>query len=290
LNKVTIKNNYPLPRIDDLFDRLAGAKYFSRIDLKSGYYQIRIANEDVEKTVCHTRHGSYEFLVMSFGLCNAPSTFTTLMNTIFREETDNFVIIYIDDILVYSKTAEEHARHLEVVLQKLRDNKLYANREKSDFAQNEIEFLGYVVTKDGIKPNMKKVKTIQEWKWPSTQKRLRSFLGLANYYRRFIRIFSKIARPLSDLLKKKVSQEWDEHCHQAFRELKSKLSSPPVLKFPEFDKLFEVHTDVSNFAIGGVLMKDGRPIAYESKKLDGCQRRWPTHENELFAVVHCLKT
>lgn len=290
LNKVTIKNNYPLPRIDDLFDRLAGAKYFSRIDLKSGYYQIRIADADVEKTACRTRYGSYEFLVMPFGLCNAPSTFTTLMNTIFREEMDDFVIVYIDDILVFSKTAEEHARHLEAVLKKLRDNKLYANGEKSEFAQLEIEFLGHVVTGDGIKPDMKKVKAIQEWKRPSTQKGLRSFLGLANYYRRFIRNFSKIAKPLSDLLKKGVNQVWDEFCYQAFEELKNKLSSPPVLKFPEFDKPFEVHTDASDFAIGGVLMQDGRPIAYESKKLDGCQRRWPTHEKELFAVVHCLKT
>ena len=290
LNKVTIKNNYPLPRIDDLFDRLAGAKYFSRIDLKSGYYQIRIADGDVEKTACRTRYGSYEFLVMPFGLCNAPSTFTTLMNTIFREEMDDFVIIYIDDILVFSKTAEEHARHLEVVLKKLRDNKLYANGEKSEFAELEIEFLGHVLTGDGIKPDAKKVKAIQEWKQPHTQKGLRSFLGLANYYRRFIRNFSKIAKPLSDLLKKGVNQVWDEFCHQAFEELKCKLSSPPVLKFPEFEKPFEVHTDASDFAIGGVLMQDGRPVAYESKKLDGCQRRWPTHEKELFAVVHCLKT
>ena len=133
LNKVTIRNNYPLPRIDDLFDRLAGAKYFSCINLKLGYYQIQIADGDVEKTACRTRYGSYEFFVMPFGLCNAPLTFTTLMNTIFREEMDDFVIVYIDDILVYSKTTEEHARHLEAVLGRLKDNKLYANEEKSDF-------------------------------------------------------------------------------------------------------------------------------------------------------------
>ena len=175
------------------------------------------------------------------------------------------------------------------MLGRLRDNKLYAIGEKSDFAHQEIEVLGHVVTRDGIKPDMKKVKAIQEWKQPSTQKGLRSFFSLANYYRRFIRDFSKIARPLSDLLKKGASQEWDKPCHQAFEELKSKLSSPRVLKFPEFDKPFEVHTNASDFAIGGVLMQDGRPIAYESKKLDGCQRRWPTHEKELFAVVHCLK-
>ena len=147
-----------------------------------------------------------------------------------------------------------------------------------------------MVTRDEIKPDMKKVKAIQEWKRPSTLKGLRSFFSLVNYYRRFIRDFSKIARPLSNLLKKGASQEWDEPCHRAFEELKSKLSSPPVLKFLEFDKPFEVHTDVSDFAMGGVLMQDGRSIAYESKKLNGCQRRWPTHKKELFAVVHCLKT
>ena len=166
LNKVTIKNNYPLPQIDDLFDRLAGAKYFSGTNLKPGYYQIRIADGDIEKIACHTRYGSYEFLVMPFGLYNAPSTFTTHMNTIFREEMDDFVIVYIDDILVYSKTVEDHARHLEVVLGRLRDNKLYANGNKNDFAHQEIEFLGHVVTRDGIKPDMKKVKAIQEWKRP----------------------------------------------------------------------------------------------------------------------------
>jgi hypothetical protein len=146
LNEVTIKNNYLLPWIDYISDRLAEAKYFNRIDLKSRYYQIRIANKDVKKTACRTRYGSYEFLVMPFGLCNTPSTFTTFMNTIFREEIDDFVIVYIDDILVYSKTAEEHARHLEVVLQKFKNNKLYAYGEKSDFFQNKIEFLGHVVT------------------------------------------------------------------------------------------------------------------------------------------------
>ena len=290
LNKITIKNNYPLPRIDDLFDRLAGAKYFSRIDLKSGYYQILIAAEDVEKTACRTRYGSYEFLVMPFGLCNAPSTFTTLMNTVFHQEMDVFVIVYIDDILVFSKTAEEHAQHLAVVLQKLRDNKLYANGEKSEFGLQEIEFLGHIMTGQGVKPDHKKVEAIKKWSRPTSQKGVRSFLGLANYYRRFIKNFSKIAKPMSDLLKKNLTLEWTELCEQAFKELKEKLSSPPVLKFPEFEKPFEVHTDASDFAIGGVLMQEGRPIAFESKKLDGTQINWPTHEKEMFAVVHCLKT
>jgi hypothetical protein len=229
-------------------------------------------------------------LVMPFGLCNAPSTFTTLMNTVFHQEMDEFVIVYIDDILVYSKTAEDHAKHLEIVLGKLREHKLYANGEKSEFGLMEIDFLGHIVDGSGIKPYTKKVEAIRKWKQPTTQKGVRSFLGLANYYRRFIRNFSKIAKPLSDLLKKNQAIVWTEACEHAFEELKTKLSSPPVLKFPEFDQPFEVHTDASDFAIGGVLMQGERPIAFESKKLDGTQTKWPTHEKEMFAVVHCLKT
>jgi hypothetical protein len=166
LNKITIKNNYPLPRVDDLLDRLAGAKVFSRIDLKSGYYQIRIAKEDIEKTACRTRYGSYDFVVMPFRLYNAPATFTTLMNSMFHHESDDFMVVYIDDILVFSKSKEEHAKHLEVVLKKLRDNKLYANLEKSEFELVEIEFLGHVLNGEGIKPDPKKIKAIKEWEVP----------------------------------------------------------------------------------------------------------------------------
>jgi hypothetical protein len=168
LNKITIKNNYPLPRVDDLLDRLAGAKVFSRIDLKSGYYQIRIAEEDVEKMACRTRYGSYEFVVMPFGLCNAPTTFITLMNSMFHHESDDFVVVYIDDILIFSRSKEEHAKHLEIVLKKLRDNKLYANLEKSEFELMEIEFLGHVLNGQGIQPDSKKIKAIREWEVPKT--------------------------------------------------------------------------------------------------------------------------
>ena len=185
-----------------MLDRLAGAKFFTRIDLKSGYYQIKVADEDVEKTTCRTWYGSYEFVVMPFGLCNAPATFTTMMKSIFHHETDDFVIIYIDDILIFSKTKEEHAKHLGIVLKKLRENKLYANEAKSEFALQEIEFLGHVGNEEGIKPDARKLKAIQEWQEPQTQKGVRSFLGLANYYRKFIRNFSKITSPLLDLLTK----------------------------------------------------------------------------------------
>ena len=203
LNKVTVKNLYPLPRIDDLFDRLAGAKYFSRIDLRRGYHQIRIAQGDEEKTACWTRYGSFEFLVMPFGLCNAPATF---MNNSFYEYLDDFVIIYIDDILVYSKTAKEHAEHLKKVFQKLRSNKLYAKGDKCDWSKLRSKFLGHELTQGGVMVDDQKIKAILEWEKSKTTKGLRLFLGLVSYYRKFVWDFAKIAKPLSDLLKKSVSE------------------------------------------------------------------------------------
>jgi hypothetical protein len=290
LNRVTVKNNYPLPRVDDLLDRLAGAKYFTRIDLKAGYYQIRIDEADVHKTAMRTRYGSYEFLVMPFGLCNAPATFTTLMNSVFHDELDECVVVYIDDILVYSLCLEDHLRDVRKVLKRLREHKLLANRKKSEFFLESIEFLGHVLSADGLRPDPNKIKAIEEWKQPQSQKGVRSFLGLANYYRKFIYNFSKIALPLTDLLKK-IGQpiKWDEPCELAFRELKGALSTAPVLKYPEFDKPFEVHCDASDFAISGVLQQDGHPVAYESRKLTGSQVRWPIHEKEFYAIVQCLK-
>lgn len=291
LNRVTVKNNYPLPRVDDLLDRLAGARCFSRVDLKSGYYQIRVAAQDVHKTAMRTRYGSYEFLVMPFGLCNAPATFMSIMNGIFHDEMDECVVVYIDDILIYSRNEVEHARDLRKVLSKLRENKLYVNADKSEFALKELDFLGHVLGGDGIRPDPKKIEAIREWETPRTQKGVRSFLGLANYYRKFIKNFSKVASPLSNLLGKEGQPlKWDEACANAFDELKTLLSTAGVLKYPEFDKEFEVHTDASGFAIGGVLMQDGHPVAYESRKLTGSQLRWPTHEKELYAIVHCLKS
>ena len=226
---------------------------------------------------------------MPFGLCNAPATFTTLMHNIFHEYLDDFVIIYIDDILVYLKTAEEPAKHLEKVFQKLRSNKLYAKGNKCDWGKLRIKFLGHELTQGGVMVDDQKIKAILEWKKPKTTKGLRSFLRLASYYRKFVRDFAKIAKPLLDLLKKSVSEIWDEHCYRAFEELKRRLTFAHVLKFPEFKKPFEVHTDASDFAIRGVLMQEGRPVAFEIKKLSDFERRWPTHEKEMWAVVHCLK-
>jgi hypothetical protein len=291
LNKVTVKNRYPLLWIDDLFDRLSGAKVFSRIDLRSGYYQIQIAEGDEEKIVCCTRYGSYEFVVMPFGLTDAPATFCTFMNDIFREWLGDFVVVYIDDILIYSASLEEHAEHLRKVFQRLRENKLYAKLEKCEFRVTKVDFLGHRITQEGLKMDDHKVKAILDWEPPKSVPALKSFLGLASYYRKFIKNFVKMVAPLTNLLKKCAeTYEWDRACDEAFETLKGILVKALVLKLLDFEKDFEIHSNASDFVIRGVLVQEGRPVAFESKKLSEMKRRWPTHEKEMWAVIHCLKT
>ncbi|GJW03065.1 putative reverse transcriptase domain-containing protein [Tanacetum coccineum] len=192
LNRITIRNRYPLPRIDDLFDQLQGAKYFSKIDLRSGYHQLRVREQDISKTAFRTRYGHYEFLVMPFGLTNAPAVFMDLMNRIFHEYLDKFVIVFIDDILVYSKSEEEHEQHLRIVLEILRQKKLYAKFSKCEFWLQQVAFLGHIVSADGIIMDPSKVEAITKWPRPTTVTEVRSFLGLAGYYRRFVEGFSRI--------------------------------------------------------------------------------------------------
>ncbi|GJX83026.1 putative reverse transcriptase domain-containing protein [Tanacetum coccineum] len=204
LNRITIRNRYPLPRIDDLFDQLQGAKYFSKIDLRSGYHQLRVREQDISKTAFRTRYGHYEFLVMPFGLTNAPAVFMDLMNRIFHEYLDKFVIVFIDDILVYSKSEEEHEQHLRIVLEILRQKKLYAKFSKCEFWLQQVAFLGHIVSADGIIMDPSKVEAITKWPRPTTVTEVRSFLGLAGYYRRFVEGFSRLALPLTQLMRKRV--------------------------------------------------------------------------------------
>jgi hypothetical protein len=286
-----MKNRYPLPRIDDIFDHLSGAKVFSRIDLHSGYYQIQIAEGDEEKTACHTRYGSYEFLVMPFKLNNAPATFCILMNDILQEWLDDFVVVYINDILIYCSSLEEHAEHLRKVFQRLRENKLYTKLEKCEFGVTEVDFLGHRITQEGLMMDDHKVKEILDWEPPKSVPALRSFLRLASYYHKFIKNFAKITTPLTNLLKKSVvTYEWEEACDEAFEALKGILVKVPMLKLPNFHKEFEIHFDAFDFAIGGIIVQEGRSVAFESKKLSEMERRWLTHEKEMWAVIHCLKT
>ena len=257
LNKQTIKNRYPLPLVADCFDKLAKARVFSKLDLRQGYYQVRIAEGDEHKTTCVTRYGSFEFLVMPFGLCNAPATFCTLMNDVLRPFLDKSVVVYLDDIVVYSETLEDHKKHLKEVFDALRENQLYLKASKCSFGQEEIQFLGHRIGHGVIRMDDSKIAAIQDWVEPRTVHEVRSFLGLANYYRRFVEGYSKIAAPLTDLLKKSKIWKWMERCQAVFDELKRRLATAPVLRLPDFEKDFEVQIDASDFAIGGVLMQEG---------------------------------
>jgi hypothetical protein len=208
LNDVTIKNKYLLPRIDDLFDQMRGARVFSKINLRSGYHQMKIRPSDIPKTALSTRYRLYDFTVMSFGLTNAPTYFLNLMNKVFMEYLDKFIVLFIDNVLIYSKNDSEHEEHLRMVLQKLRDNQLYAKFTKCDFWLDEVHFLGHIISKGGIAVDPTKVISIVDWKIPSTISEIRSFLGLAGYYRRFIEGFSKIAKPMTSLLEKGKEFKW----------------------------------------------------------------------------------
>jgi hypothetical protein len=289
LNEVTIKNKYPLPQIEDLFDQMKGAKLFSKIDLRSKYHQLKIRAEDVPKTAFTTRYGLYEFLVMSFGLTNAPTYFMNLMNKVFMEYLDQFVVVFIDDILIYSLNEETHEDHLRLVLQKLCDNQLYAKFSKCDFWLKEVAFLGHIVTDGGIKVDPGKISEILNWKQPKDASKIRSFLGLAGYSRRFIEGFSKLVKPLTSLLEKGKEFKWDEACQKCFEELKKRLTTAPILVMPDIYKGFDVYCDASHLELGCVLMQEGKVIAYASGQLRKHEKNYPTHDLLLAVVVQALK-
>ncbi|KAA3490754.1 DNA/RNA polymerases superfamily protein [Gossypium australe] len=289
LNKLTIKNKYPLPRIDDLFDQLKGASVFSKINLRSGYHQLKVKEVDVHKTAFRTRYGHYEFLVMPFGLTNAPAAFMDLMNRVFQQYLDQFVVVFIDDILVYSKTEEEHDKHLRIVLQVLREKQLYAKFSKCEFWLKEVAFLGHVVSAEGIRVDPRKIEAVLDWKPPRSVAEIRSFLGLAGYYRRFVEGFSLIAAPLTKLLRKGVPFVWTEKQQESFDRLRRILTEAPVLVQPEAGKLFTVYCDASHTGLGCVLMQEGKVVAYASRQLRPHELNYPTHDLELAAVVFALK-
>ena len=259
LNKITIKNKYPLPRMDQLLDALSGAKVFSSLDLQSGYHQIRIPEEDVPKTAFRTPFGHYQFKVLSFGLTNAPSTFQATMNDIFRPYLNKFVVVYIDDILVFSKTHEEHLRHLRLVFQALKDNDFKVKLAKCEFERPEVKFLGHVVGQEGVKVDNDKIAVIEQWPRPTNIRAVRSFMGLAQYFRKFIANFSKTASPLTNLTKKDVPFQWDDLCQESFNSIKYALTHAPVLALPDFSKPFEVICDASIEGIGAALLQGGKP-------------------------------
>ena len=296
LNNITIKNKYPLPRVDDLLDQLSTARYFTKLDLTSGYWQVRIRENVIPKTAFRTRYGHYEFMVMPFGLTNAPATFQYLMNSIFQDFLDDFVIVYLDDIMIYSKTYEDHLIHLEKVFTKLQENKLYAKLRKCEFAKQEVQYLGHIVSENSIKPEEDKIKAIKDWKQPQNQKDVMSFLGLANFYRKFIDNFSKRSIALTKLIGKNSKFQWNKEQDDTFQDIKNALCQAPVLKLPSRNGKFIVHTDASSEAIGAVLEQEDehtksiKPVAYYSQKLQGAQLNYPTHEKELYAIIRSLIT
>ncbi|GKB28693.1 putative reverse transcriptase domain-containing protein [Tanacetum coccineum] len=265
LNKLTVKNRYSLPRIDDLFDQLQGSLFFSNIDLRSGYHQLRVHEDDIPKTAFRTRYGHFEFTIMPFGLTNAPVVFMDLMNKVCRPYLDKFVIVFIDDILIYSRTLKEHVDNLRSV------------------------FLGHMVNGNGIHVDHSKIEVVKNWKAPRTPSEVRSFLGLAGYYHRFIENFSKIAKSLTILTQKCKTFDWGEEQELAFQTLKDKLCNAPVLALPDGPEDFVVYCDASGLGLGCVLMQRGKVIAYASRQLKIHEKNYTTHDLELGAVVFALK-
>ena len=293
LNNVTIKDKYPLPHTEELFDRLHGSKYFTKIDLRTGFYQIPMEEKDIFKTAFLTRYGLYEWVVLPMGLTNSPATFMRLMNQSFRDFLDKFVLAFLDDILIYSQTIEDHEIHIRQVLGRLRELGLYAKRSKCEFFQNEVEFLGHRVGRDGLKVMPEKIKAIDEWPQLTNVGDVRSFLGLTGYYRRFVKDFSCIAAPLSELTKGNVKFIWGQEQQSAFEQLKQSLKSAPILSLPNPKLPFVIHTDASGFALGAVLQQDQgnglQPCAYMSHKMLPAETRYATHEKELLAIVRACK-
>ncbi|WVZ96146.1 hypothetical protein U9M48_041818 [Paspalum notatum var. saurae] len=286
LNAVTVKNKYLLPRIEDLFDQLKGACIFSKINLHSGYHRLRIRPSDIPKTAFISCYGLYEYTVMSFGLTNTPAFFMYMMNSVFMEYLDKFVVVFIDDILVYSKTEAEREEHLRLMLQKLREHKLYAKFSKCDFWMKEVQFFGHVISNGGIAIDHNKVAEVQNWEVPEDVKAIRSFFGLAGYYRRFVEGFSKTAKPMTTLLEKNAKFKWTLECQEAFEELIKRLTTVPVLTFSDMHKPFSVYCDASRLGLGCVLMQKGKVTAYASRQLRDHEKNYPTHDLELAAVVH----
>ncbi|KAK8916805.1 hypothetical protein KSP39_PZI022608 [Platanthera zijinensis] len=288
VNKITVKYRFPIPRLDDMLDMLTGATIFSKIDLRSGYHQIRIREGDEWKTAFKSKDSLYEWLVMPFGLSNAPSTFARMMTQVFRPYIGKFVVVYFDDILIYSQTESEHLTHLHTIFELLRAERLYINLKKCVFMAESVIFLGYIVSSTGITMDPEKVRAIREWPTPQNIHDVRSFHGLATFYRRFIKNFSTIMAPVTECTKKGNFQ-WTSSAARAFEIIKEKMSTAPVLRLPDFSQVFEVSCDASGVGIGGVLSQEGHPVGFFSEKLSGPKLNYSNYEREFYAIVQTLR-
>ena len=261
----------------------------SKIDLRTGYHQLRVREANIPKTAFRTRYGHFEFTVMPFGLKNAPAAFMDLMHRVFHPYLDRFVVVFVDYILIYSETEEDHKDHLRVVLQNLRDHQLYAKFRKCEFWLTEVRFLGHVVSATGVSVDPKKVEAVMSWERPKSFFEIRSFLGLAGYYRRFIEDFSQLAAPMTKLTRNEVKFEWNDSCERAFQKLKRRLTSAPILVVPERGQENSAYCDASKDGLGCVLTQSGRVVAYGSRQLKNHEQNYPTHDMELAAIVFALK-
>lgn len=295
LNAVTKADSYPIPRIDDMLETFSGANWFTTLDLASGYWQIAMEEEDIEKTAFITPFGLYEFKVMPFGLAYAPGTFQRLMNWILHDYLGQFVAVYLDDIIIYSKRSlEEHLDHIKQVFETLRRANLKIKLKKCYFCLPNIHFLGHVVGRDGIKPDPDKIEKIRTFPEPLNVSQLRSALGLFSYYRRFIKDFSRIAAPLNKLLRKDELYDWKDKQQKAFDALKQRLMTAPILVYPNFEKPFVLYTDASGTGIGAVLSQIGNEgkehvVAYASRSMNKAEINYPITDQECLAIVWAIR-
>ena len=293
LNEKTIEDKFPIPNISDMLDKLGKANYFTTLDLASGYHQIEMDKKDQDKTAFSTDDGHYEFKRMPFGLKNAPATFQRVMNHILRGLTAEVCLVYLDDIIIYSTSLQEHIEKLRKVFNRLRESNMKITLNKCEFLQKEVAYLGHLITPDGVKPNPQKIEAIKKYPIPRTQKEIKAFLGLLGYYRRFIKDFAKLTKPMTKLLKKGSKMEFTEEYRKTFEMCKHILSNEPILQYPDFTKPFNVTTDASNFAIGailsqGIIGKD-KVISYASRTLTDTEQKYSTIEKELLAIVWACK-
>jgi hypothetical protein len=286
LNASTVKDKFPIPVVEELLDELRGAKFFSKLDLRSGYHQVRMHVDDVEKTAFQTHEGLFEFLVMPFGLTNTPATFQALMNDVLRPFLRRFVLVFFDDILVYSSSWEEHLRHLHLVFTKLQEQALFVKRSKCAFGERTVAYLGHVISEDGVAMDAAKVRAVLDWPRPQSVHTVRSFLGLAGYYRRFIKDYSAIAEPLMQLLRKSGFRWTGEET--AFHNLQQALTSAPVLQLPDFNHEFVVECDASSSGIGAVLHQGGGLIAFFSHQIAPRHSKLAAYERELIGLVQAV--
>jgi len=296
LNKRTIKNAYPLPWVDKLLDKLKEAKCFTKLDLRWGYNNVQIKEDDEWKAAFKMNKGLFELLVMFFGLCNSPATFQNMMNDIFIMETnEGWILIYIDNILIFSKRKEELQKLTLWVLKKLQENDFFTNLDKCTFEATEVDYLWMIISENQIKMDPAKLEEIKNWPSPMTVKQVQSFLGFGNFYRKFIGHYADFARPLNDLRKKDLTWNWTDTCQEAFEKLKAEFQKTPVLLMPNLTKPFIIESDASKFATGAVIWQkdmngDWHPCRYISHSFDVTQRNYEIYDRELMGIVHALET